>query len=306
GFGLDELRNAYRAQLKADLGRAVKRLAGAEAGGARHFPMPMLSLFTDDCIASGLDITAGGARYNATSVCAMGIPNVADAFTAIRRLVFEEQSVTMAELRAALQADFEGHEDLRQRLLHGAPKYGNNDAEVDGLADELSEEFCRVLDQFPHPRGGRYHAHLFTFTQAITGGRVCAASADGRHAQENLANSLMPHPGRGRSGPAAALLSAAHIDQTRAAAGTSLICELHPTALPRGGEAELLADLVTTYFQGGGMHLEFNLVGAEQLQAAQREPEKWRHLAVRVSGYSAYFTALSREIQDHIIARSAH
>jgi pyruvate formate-lyase/glycerol dehydratase family glycyl radical enzyme len=306
GFGYDDLRAAYRAQLAADLGRAVERLAGAEAGGARHFPMPMLSLFTDDCLAQGLDMTAGGARYNATSVCAMGIPNVADALTAIRQLVFEDRALTMAELLEALRADFAGHEDLRQRLLHGAPKYGNNDAAVDDLADALAAEFCTVLDSFPHPRGGRYHAHLFTFTQAITGGAVCAASADGRHARENLANSLMPHPGRGRSGPAAALLSAAHIDQTRAAAGTSLICELHPTALPRGGEAELLAELVTTYFQGGGMHLEFNIVGAEQLQAAQREPEKWSHLAVRVSGYSAYFTTLRRDIQDHIIQRSGN
>ena len=306
GFTYEGLQRAYHTQLEADLARAVERLAEAEAGGARTFPMPMLSLLTDDCLARGLDMTAGGARYNATSVCAMGIPNVADALVAIRRLVFEQRAVTMAELLTALRDDFAGREDLRQQLLHGAPKYGNNEADADGVADGLAEEFCDLLDQFPHPRGGRYHAHLFTFTQAIGGGAACAASADGRHARENLANSLMPHPGRGRSGPAAALLSAAHIDQTRAAAGTSLICELHPTALPRGGEAELLADLVTTYFQGGGMHLEFNIVGAEQLQAAQREPEKWSHLAVRVSGYSAYFTTLSREIQDHIVARSGN
>lgn len=304
GFTYDDLRHAYHAQLQTDLQRAVAAIADAEAGGARYFPMPMLSLFTDDCLPRGLDITAGGARYNATSVCAMAIPNVADALTAIRRLVTEDRALTMVDLLAALRSDFAGHEDLRQQLLHGAPKYGNNEAEVDGLADELAEEFCALLETYPHPRGGQYHAHLFTFTAAISGGEVCAASADGRRAHENIANSLMPHAGRGRSGPAAALMSASTIDQTRAAAGTSLICELHPTALPRGGEAELLADLVTTYFERGGMHLEFNIVGPEQLQAAQREPEKWSHLAVRVSGYSAYFTTLSRGIQDHIIARS--
>jgi formate C-acetyltransferase len=304
GFGYEELCEAYRAQVQDDLTRAVARLWETERAQAWHFPMPMLSLLTDDCVARGLDTTAGGAHYNATSICAMGLPNLADALTAIRRLVFEERAVAMADLIAALRGDFADAEDLRQMLLHRAPKYGNSDPEVDGLADRLAAEFAGMLDGFDHPRGGRYHAHLFTFTAAISGGEVCAASADGRRAHENLANSLMPHPGRARQGPVAALLSAAGIDQTCAAAGTSLICELHPSALPKGGEAELLADLLTTYFQGGGMHLEFNIVGPEQLQAAQREPEKWRHLAVRVSGYSAYFTGLSKPIQDHIIARS--
>lgn len=303
GFSYSQLLEAYAVQLRHDLQRAAERLLQTERDQAAGFPMPLLSLLTDDCLQRGVDITAGGARYNATSVCAMGIPNVADALAAIRTLVYEQQALDLPTLLAALRSDFAGAEDLRQRLLHGAPKYGNDVEEVDGLADELAAQFCAILDELPQPRGGRFHAHLFTFTVAVSAGEVCAASADGRRARENLANSLMPHPGRGRSGPAAALLSAARIDQTRAAAGTSLICELHPTALPRGQEAELLAELLATYFRQGGAHLEFNIVGVEQLQAAQREPEKWAHLAVRVSGYSAYFTTLGRSLQDHIIAR---
>lgn len=305
GFSYDDLWNAYRAQVAADLQRANQSLLQAERAQAAEFPMPVLSLLTDDCLSRGLDVTAGGARYNATSVCAMGIPNVADALTAIRQLVYDEQALTMPELLAALRNDFAGSEDIRQMLLHRAPKYGNNIESVDALADGVADHFCRVLDTLPQPRGGKFHAHLFTFTVAIPAGEACAASADGRHAHENIANSLMPHPGRGVAGPAASLLSAARIDQTRAAAGTSLISELHPSALPAGHEAELLADLVSTYFEQGGMHLEFNIVGTEQLEAAQREPEKWSHLAVRVSGYSAYFITLGKNLQDHIISRSA-
>ncbi|MEN6644385.1 MAG: pyruvate formate lyase family protein [Armatimonadia bacterium] len=302
-FTYDDVLAAYREQVRADLQRATEGLRQTEQAQATHFPMPILSMLTDDCVASGRDMTAGGARYNATSICAMGIPNVADALTAIRHEV-GDGSLTMAELLEALRSNFVATEDLRQRLMHNAPKYGNNEEEVDGLADELAAHFCETLDGFAHPRGGRYHAHLFTFTVAISGGAVCAASADGRRAGENLANSLMPYPGRGRLGPAASLLSAARIDQTRAAAGTSYICELHPSALPAGQEAGMLADLLTTYFQQGGMHLEFNIVGEEQLRAAQENPEQWSHLAVRVSGYSAYFTTLNKGIQDHIIERS--
>lgn len=305
GFSYDDLWAAYQTQVTADLQRANEGLLQTERAQAWEFPMPMLSLLTDDCLTRGLDITAGGARYNATSVCAMGIPNVADALTAVKQLVYDDRALTMPELLAALRTDFAGSEHIRQMLLHRAPKYGNNVESVDALADEVSEHFCGVLETLPHPRGGKFFAHLFTFTVAIGAGEACAASADGRHAHENIANSLMPHPGRGIAGPAAALLSAARIDQTRAAAGTSLISELHPTALPAGHEAELLADLVSTYFEQGGMHLEYNIVGTEQLEAAQQEPEKWSHLAVRVSGYSAYFTTLGKGIQDHIIARSA-
>lgn len=304
-FSYADLWAAYRTQVHSELSRATQGLRGVEQAQAREFPMPLLSLLTDDCLARGLDLTAGGARYNATSVCAMGIPNVADALAAIRQLVFEEQALTLPELLEALRSDFAETEHLRQMLLHRAPKYGNNIESVDALADQIAAHFCETLDTFEHPRGGRYHAHLFTFTVAIPAGEACAASADGRHAHENLANSLMPHSGRGVAGPAASLLSAARIDQTRAAAGTSLISELHPSALPAGQEAELLADLVSTYFSQGGMHLEFDIVGTEQLKAAQQEPEKWSHLAVRVSGYSAYFTTLGKGIQDHIIARSA-
>ncbi|MHB8993921.1 MAG: pyruvate formate lyase family protein [Armatimonadota bacterium] len=304
-FTYDDLWAAYQTQVVYDLQQAANRLLATEQAQAEYFPMPLLSLLTDDCLTRGRDVTAGGARYNATSVCAMGIPNVADALTAIRQLVFEEQALAMPELIETLRTDFAGREDLRQMLLHRAPKYGNNLETVDAVADEVAAQFCDALADLPHPRGGKFYAHLFTFTVAISAGEACAASADGRRAHENLANSLMPHAGRGVAGPAAALLSAARIDQTRAGAGTSLISELHPSALPPGHEAELLADLVSTYFQQGGMHLEFNIVGTEQLEAAQREPEKWAHLAVRVSGYSAYFTTLGRNIQDHIIARSA-
>jgi formate C-acetyltransferase len=303
-MSFEELWNAYEKQVEVGLGASLTGVTGAEADQAARFPMPVLSLLTDDCVARGLDITAGGARYNSTGVCAMGIPNIADSLAAIKHFVYDSGEIKRRELLSALRKDFKGKEDLRLKLLRGAPKYGNDDPAVDEIAARVAHHFCSSLDSFSHPRGGRYFAHLFTFTVAVPAGRECAASPDGRHARQDLANSLMPGPGRGILGPSAALKSAAAIDQTEAAAGTSVITELHPNTLPKGHEPETLAALVQSYFEGGGMHLEFNIVGPETLRAAQADPEKYRSVVVRVSGYSAFFVHLDRELQNHIIERA--
>ena len=303
-MSFDDLWRAYEAQVEAELTAGLGAVAQGEAAQARQFPMPILSLLTDDCVARGLDITAGGARYNSSGICAMGLPNIADSFAAIQHLVYDTKQITRAGLLQALKRDFKGAEDLRLKLLRGAPKYGNDDPTVDVYAQRAAHHFCAFLDTLSHPRGGRYFAHLFTFTVAVPAGRDCGASPDGRHARQDLANSLMAAPGRGIQGPSAALKSAAAIDQTEAAAGTSVITELHPNTLPQGQEAETLAAIVQSYFESGGMHLEFNIVGPETLRAAQADPEKYRSVVVRVSGYSSFFVNLDRDLQNHIIERA--
>jgi formate C-acetyltransferase len=300
----DELVAAYHRQVEHWVAESVKRLAAAEEAQVRQCPLPVLSSLMDDCAEKGLDITAGGARHNSTGISCIGIANVADSLAAIRKLVHEERKLTFEQLLAALRADFEGYEDVRQLLLHGAPKYGNGDPEVDDLARAIGRHFCESLQGHPHPRGGDYRAHHLSFVFNIGHGQATGASADGRHAREPLANSLAPQPGVARTSPTAEINSVTRIDMRRAAAGCSYIMELHPSCLPEGDGVEVLQSLIRTYLQKGGSQIQFNIADAARLREAQEHPERFAHLVVRVAGYSEFFVRLSRDGQDHIIART--
>jgi len=189
------------------------------------------------------------------------------------------------------------------KLLRGAPKYGNDDPAVDAYAQRAAHHFCAFLDTLPHPRGGRYFAHLFTFTVAVPAGRDCGPRrTDARAAGPGE----QPHAGSGRGieGPLAALKSATAIDQTEAAAGTSVITELHPNTLPQGKEAETLAAIVQSYFEGGGCTWSSNIVGPETLRAAQADLRSTARWWCGCRGYSSFFVGLGRELQDHIIERA--
>jgi len=303
-MSFDELFGAYKAQVEHWVRESVKRLAAAEEAQVRQCPLPVLSSLVDDCAEKGLDITAGGARCNSTGISCIGIPNVADSLTAIRKLVLEERKLTFDQVLAALRADFEGCEDVRQLLLHGAPKYGNGDPQVDSLAREIGIHFCESLKGHPHPRGGDHRAHFLSFVFNISHGEVTGASADGRHARQPLANSLAPQPGVARTSPTAEINSVTTLDMRRAAAGCSYIMELHPSCLPEGDGIDVLQSLIRTYLQKGGSQIQFNIADGARLREAQEHPEQFAHLVVRVAGYSEFFVRLPRGSQDHIIART--
>jgi formate C-acetyltransferase len=300
----EDVWEAYKAQVAYDIRNAVVNMHRAELEQRERFPMPILSLLTDDCIEKGIDITAGGARYNSTGVCAYANANAGDSLAAIKKLVFEEKRLSLMDIIQAMRSNFEGREALRQMLLNEAPKYGNDDDYVDSIVVELSRHFCEELEKYRNPRGGRYHAHFLSFVAAVSGGAATGASADGRKAGEPVANSLAPQQGRDRKGITALLKSVSKIDQVLAAAGTSLIFDIHPSAI--GGEegVENLDKLLRTYFDLGGGHAECNIVDAEVLRMAQKEPEKYQNLSVRVAGYSAYFVNLDRNMQEHIIQKT--
>ncbi len=300
----EELWEAYKAQVAHEVRSAVPHMHRAELEQRERFPMPLLSALTDDCIGKGLDITAGGARYNSTGVCGYGMANVGDSLAAIKKLVFEEGRLTLMEVVTGMRTNFEDNEPLRQLLLNGAPKYGNDSDEVDPIVAEVCRHFCEVLEPYRNPRGGRYHAHLFSFVIAVHGGAQTGASADGRKAGEPVANSLAPQQGRDRNGITAFLKSVSKVDQTLAAAGTSLIFDLHPSGISGVEGVEKLDTLLRTYLELGGGHVECNIVDADLLRQAQREPEKYAHLSVRVAGYSAYFVTLDKAMQDHIIEKT--
>ncbi len=269
-------------------------------------PNPFVSATVESCLEKMRDITDGGAVYNPAAVCASGVADTADALSAVKKLVYEEGRVGKRELLEALAANFEGHERLRLMLLNRAPKFGNDDDYVDCLASEIVEHSWREVTRHRNPRGGGYILGLFSYGDYIAHGLVTGATPDGRRAGEGISPNFSPSPGRDIKGPFAAMKSTAKVDQTLTSNGTALDLAIHPSAL-RGPEGvDKLMSLVRAFVGLGGMQVQFNVVDAEVLRAAQREPEKHRNLTVRLWGFPAYFVRLPREFQDHIIARTEH
>ena len=301
-----QLWEAYQAQLEFFAERAAYWSNCGETAQEDLDPLPYRSILTSDCIERGLDIAWGGARYNYHSTCAIGIPNVADSLAAVRKLVFEDHALTMAELLDALRGNFAGREELRQMLLHRAPKYGNNEPYVDQLAAAVARHYCETMHGLRTIRGGRFHAHLFSFVWHINPcGKGTGALPDGRKAGEPLAYSLSPMQGRDFQGLSAVLNSLAAIPHHLAAASSSAIIEIDPKLVDGDGRERFVQAIRTAIDQGVGQ-LQLNVVSAQTLEKARDHPEQYQNLAVRVSGYSYRFCLLDPEMQDHIIHRTKH
>ncbi|HVP38394.1 MAG TPA: trans-4-hydroxy-L-proline dehydratase [Candidatus Saccharimonadales bacterium] len=306
GFGsFEQLFAAYEAQLRHFVDLKVRGNSVIERLYATRLPAPFLSLLIDDCIARGRDYHDGGARYNTTYIQGVGLGTLTDSMSALKHHVFQERSVSMAELRAALDADFEGREPLRQRLLHRTPRYGNDDEAADSLMRELFEAYFRAVDGRPNTKGGTYHVNLLPTTVHVYFGAVLGASPDGRRARAPLSEGISPVQGADRRGPTAVLRSAARLDHERTG-GTLLNLKLTPRLLEGDAGLDRLVQLVRGYFRLDGHHVQFNVVDRATLLAAQEHPEEHRDLIVRVAGYSDYFCDLNRALQDEIISRTEH
>lgn len=296
---------AYTQQVDYALQWAVYGSNAAEQRHRWEYRLPYHSLLTADCIANGHDIIEGGARYNYHSSAAMGIPNVADSLAALAQAVYASDTVSAADLLQALRDDFASCEELRLYLRHKLPKYGNDEPLPDGYAADLSRQYCEGLARFTTPSGGRYFAHLFTYTLMLPYGALTGASPDGRHAGEPLAYSVSPAQGRDHSGLTALLSSLSRLPHHLVAASSSAIIEVDPTLFTGAGREAMVDLLITAIAQGIGQ-LQINVVDADTLRAAQAAPERYRNLSVRVSGFSQQFCLLEHEMQEHIIARTKH
>jgi pyruvate formate-lyase/glycerol dehydratase family glycyl radical enzyme len=301
----DEFFAAYRQQLDYFVDVKVRGNQVVERLYATYLPVPFLSLLTDDCIANGKDYHDGGARYNTSYIQGVGLGTMADALSAIKHHVFEQKTLSVAELLAVLHDDFEGHERVRQLLLNRTPRYGNDDDEADGLMRATFEAFFEAVDGRPNTKGGRYHVNMLPTTCHVYFGSVCGATPDGRRAGTPLSEGISPVQGADRHGPTAVLKSAAKMDHARTG-GTLLNQKFTPQLLADETGLDKLVQLVRTYFKLDGHHIQFNVVDAETLRAAQRHPEQYRNLIVRVAGYSDYFCDLGQALQDEIIARTEH
>jgi pyruvate formate-lyase/glycerol dehydratase family glycyl radical enzyme len=301
----DEVFGAYRKQLAFFFDVKIRGNNVIERLYATRMPAPFMSTLIDDCISKGRDYNAGGPRYNSTYIMPGGIGTATDCLSAIKYHVFDEKKTTMGELVDALRANFAGHEALRLMLWNKTPRYGNDDAYADTILQALFSNLFDEVDNRPNTRGGRYHLNYLSTTCHVYFGSMVGATPDGRRAKEPVSDGISPVQGTDRGGPTAVLKSAARMDHAKTG-GTLLNMKFTPELLRDEAGLDKLAHLVRAYFKLDGHHVQFNVVTAETLRAAQHEPEKYRDLIVRVAGYSDYFCDLTPALQDEIIARTEH
>jgi pyruvate formate-lyase/glycerol dehydratase family glycyl radical enzyme len=273
---------------------------------AQVMPQPSVSLFINDCMETGRDVTQGGAQYNFTSPLMVGIATLADSLAAIKKLVFDDARISMAELMDALEADFTGQEILRAKLINKAPKYGNDLEYVDSMAQEISVLFCDEFAKYKNTRGGKFRAGFWSVTANYGLGNNTAATPDGRAARAPLSDSITPNSGMDLTGITASLKSAAKLDQGRASNGTVLNRHVTPSELQGMDQLNKFLDMVNGYFELGGSNLGFNVISSDTLRDAQLNPEKYSGLMVKVAGYAALFTELGEPCQNELIRRTEH
>jgi formate C-acetyltransferase len=301
----EELFEAYRTQLRHFIDVKIRGNNVIERLYARYMPAPFLSLLTDDCIAVGRDYHEGGARYNTNYIQGVGLGTMADALSAIKTHVYDEGTLTMGELMGALEDDFEGQERVRQLLMNRTPRYGNDDDYADRLMVRAFEAYVEAIEGRPTPRGGTYRVNMLPTTCHVYFGSVVGATPEGRRAGRPVSEGISPVQGADRKGPTAVLRSVAKMDHVRTG-GTLLNQKFTPRLLEDEEGMEKFVQLIRTYFRMDGHHIQFNVVDATTLRAAQENPEEYRDLIVRVAGYSDYFCDLSEALQEEIIARTQH
>jgi trans-4-hydroxy-L-proline dehydratase len=307
----EELFAAFRLQLRHFIELKIRGSRLIERMYADHMPAPFLSVLIDDCIAKGRDYNAGGARYNNTFIQMVGLGSITDSLSALKEFCFESPAgnghdpVPLARLLQALAEDFAHDEILRLRLVNRARKYGNDDDEADRLMLDVFNACFEEVDNRPDARGGRYRVEMLPTTCHVYFGSVTGAMPDGRKSGLPLSEGISPVQGADRKGPTGVILSAAKMDHVKTG-GTLLNMKFHPDLVSSAENLGKWGHLVRSYFKMGGHHVQFNVVTAETLREAQADPENHRDLIVRVAGYSDYFCDLSTELQEEIIARTAH
>ena len=264
-------------------------------------PCYFLSSMVDDCLTKGRNMHGGGARYHDYGSSLIGIPNAADALIAIKKAVFDEKFCTAQELTLALKANFEGYEALRKKLL-ALPKYGQENAEADAVAARLCADLDEAYRSYVNRHGGNGKLVLLTFVWAPVAGGLLGASADGRLAGMPIAHSVTPQSSSMTKGITAAMNSCTSLPFELFSGGASAMWDLDPSiATPK-----IVTALFTTFFEQGGHIFQGNVTDIGELLRAQKDPDKYTHLMVRVGGYSARFVTLSTELQNEIITRMRH
>jgi len=302
----EQVREAFHQQL------AFMRKNIQMAGSAREqkiieqYPTLCESALIEDCIEKGMCREEGGAHYNFNvGITQLGSTDAGDSLTAVKKLVFDDKKLTMPQLCDALDANFEGHEDIRKMCLE-SPKFGNDDDYADEQAAWVLHQWVSEFTKMKNLRGGYCSPGGSSMASYIPEGKVVGALPSGRLAWEPLADATSPTSGNDRNGPTAILKSMGKVDHVEILGGTPLNMRIDSAVFKDRNGVKRLADLVRAFVDQKICHVQINVVSSEVLKEAQEEPEKHRDLTVKVAGYNAFFTQLNRELQDSIIARTEH
>ena len=345
-FEAYKTQEAYMIKLMANACNAI------DQAHAIRCPLPFESCMVDDCIGRGKSLQEGGAIYNFTGPQGFGVANMADALYAVKKLVYDEKKITIAEYKELLELNYgkgldatsmadlttqiakgmkaAGKEvgekeiaailtqlkaisespEIKERgqklldMIEEVPKFGNDIPEVDAFARDVAYTYTNPMESFKHPRGGMSQAGLYPESANVPLGAQTGATPDGRLAHTPVADGVSPSAGKDVHGPTAAANSVSKLDHYIASNGTLFNQKFHPSALNGREGLENFVALIRSYFDQKGSHMQFNVVSRETLLDAQKHPDEYKHLVVRVAGYSALFTTLSKSLQDDIINRT--
>lgn len=301
----DDFFEAYTKQVDYSFDLMITAYNAVASIHATRQNLPFASLCVEDCVSKGKSLQEGGARYSYSGALADGLANAIDTLAAIRQFIFDEKSVSVADLLVACENDFED-EVFRQRMLNKAPKYGNDIDEVDSIGHAIVKHINESLRKYRDSRGGRFCFDIESQSFNIVQGRSVGATPDGRKAHAPLGDNVSPVMGRDINGPTATVLSVAKIDQFQTTDGTLFNLRFDPRSIAGEQGREVLGGVVKTYFNNFGEHIQINVVSNETLKKAQENPEDYKNLLIRVAGYLAYFTELDKRVQDNLIDRTVH
>ncbi len=297
----------YFVNLKLSVNNYIERMFSLYA------PATFLSLFIDDCIEKGRDYYSGGARYNTTYIQCTGLGTITDCFTTLKKHIYEDHRYTMDQMLKALASNWGENLDdasekmnaevMRQYIRNHTPFFGNDDEYADTIAVRVYEDLVKAIDNRPNTRGGRTRLNMLSTTCHNYFGSVCGATPNGRMAYFAISDGTSPAHGADSKGPSAVIKSLGKLDQTKSG-GTLLNVRFVPNLLRRDEDLKKFASFVRTYFKFGGHHIQFNIVDTETLLDAQKHPDLYKDLLVRVAGYSDYFNDMTEQLQNEIIART--
>lgn len=301
----DELLDAFKQQVHHFIEIKIRGNNIIETLYAKYMPSPFLSILVDDCIKKGKDYNAGGARYNSNYIQGVGIGTLTDSFSAIKYHIYDNKTVKMEELLEALKNNFQDNERMRQLMLNKTPRYGNDDDYADDIMKELFNIYYNEVNGRKTVKGGAYRIDMLPTTCHVYFGSVTGATPDGRKSGLPQSEGISPVQGADTKGPTGVIKSASKMDHLKTG-GTLLNLKFTPGLVQNEEGIDKLAHLVRSYFKLDGHHIQFNVVNADTLRKAQKHPEQYKDLIVRVAGYSDYFCDLGEALQNEIITRTEH
>lgn len=300
----DQLEELFFDELRYWFEKMLRCLTHIQHLYAVKYPLPCISALTEDCIETGKDINNGGARYDHTGFNMCGVANAADALTAVKRVVFDGKAATLAEYTEAVNANFEGYDDLREYAVRRAEKFGNDSELPDMIAARIAELAADTAAGYPTYTGGTFRLGMYSVEDHSDLGMMTGATHDGRKAGIALCNSSGAAQGMDVNGPTAMINSVTRFPMRRSGNGMVLDIKFTPAVIAGETGGKALRALIETYYRKGGMEIQVSAVSRETLLDAQKNPDLHGDLIVRVSGFSAYFTALNLVTQNEIIART--